>query len=202
MKKRLISLVMVFVLVLSLGTVALATQNHPAVTPGTGTATIYVVANGTPQYYGSISGTTLEDGLNNLTATATWTEVPDWSNSSIHHDALTSLYGYAATTGTFSDLTNGTYTYEGVAYTANNTTPVSNHSGYYLLKTVPNVLDPTDNTNKTQYHYLYIGKDWVYSDNVSGTIYSYMCCYALNSQTIILTYAVQPTAWSTFTPIT
>lgn len=201
MKKRLTSLVMVFVLALSLGTVALATQNHPAVTPGSGTATIYIEAEGTPIYSGSISGLTLENGLTSLTSTALFTEVSDWYNSSIKHDAMYSLYGYATDAGTFSDLPNGTFSYDGVNYTAQNTTAVANHNGYFLLKVVHNVYDPNDETYKDQYHYLYIGKDWVYSDDVNGTIYVYMCDYALDGQEIDLIYDVQTTAWATFTPI-
>ena len=206
MKKRLISLAMVFVLVLALGTVALATQNHPAVTPGTETATITVKIYGSTVFSGSIDGVTLEDGLEDLDdpdADPHFIEVSDWNNPSIKHDALSSFYGLSSTTGNFSDLPNGAFTYDdGLVYTANNTTAVPNHSGYFLLKTVPNVYDEVSHEFRTQYHYLYIGKDWVYTDNVNGEIYVYMCCYALNGQQITINYNVQPTAWATFNEMT
>ena len=62
--------------------------------------------------------------------------------------------------------------------------------GYYLLGSGNGV-----------YHYLYIGKDWTYSDTVSGTIYDYMCDYVLNGQSITLTYTLQTTDWTTTTPL-
>lgn len=202
MKRRLISLAMVFVLTLALGTVALATQNHPALTPGTGTATIYITAGEDELYSGTITGLTLEAGLHNLNMSDEWAPARDWVDQSVYHDALTSFDGYASEGGDFDDLPDSSYTYQGVVYTEYNTTPVTNHEGYFLLKTVPNVYNELEQTYGTQYHYLYIGKDWTYSDNQTGINYGYMCCYVLNGQSITMTYEVQTAAWDTFTPIT
>ena len=201
MKKRTITLILALVLALCLSVTAFAHNlpNHPTISGGTNASlTILVDGVSTPLFSGTIYGDTLYDGLNTASGvTPVWVSATDYFDHSIIHMALASLNNYASTYGDLSDLGiledqdgNEYAIYEdwsGSQYIVTEDDYLMD--GYYLLGTSVNA------QNQTVYHYLYIGKGWTYSDNVSGEIYDYMCDYVLSGQTITMLYALQPTDW-------
>jgi hypothetical protein len=112
--------------------------------------------------------------------------VPDYYEPEITRQALISLEGLSSTPGTIADVP---YSYI-IQYPT--MSAVANHPGYFLLE-----------SSSQQYHYLYVGKDWVYRYEGGSNLNIYMDqCYPAANSVIEVSYGPQATDWTQTTPIT
>lgn len=186
--RRILSMVLVLMMVLSLSVTAFADGVTPRVEvtiqPSDGTTS-------TSTLYGT-EGQSLYNLLDD-TNEADWETVNDYYQPGVTHEALVSYKGYASQGISNTEIDRAKlqakgYSYDSISWLGNS------HPGYGLIST-------STSGETTSYTYIYAGYDWTYK-NADGEIWTYMCCYDLEADDVIqLTYAFGISVWTTTTPI-
>lgn len=187
--RKILSVVIAFVMVLSLSATAFAAE--------TGTATIEIYDEGALVDTLTVAtGTTVYDALEAAEASSDsnityvdWTDVTGTPNTHSPHHALTIINETVGYAGTSKDLADEEG-FENV--TEKNAVP--GYAGYYLVDT------------NAGYHYVYVGYNWCYytlSDSGSrNDIWVYMCDYAVSAgETVYVSFEKSVTDWTQSSPL-
>lgn len=183
--KRIVSVMLVLMLALSINVTVFADEATPRVDitiqPSDGSYSHYSVSANVGQSMYSIV-----DSIGN----ANWTEVPDWENPEVIHEALVSLDGKASTPiNGASEIDRNKLLAKGYNY--NSITWYESLPGYGLIS-----------NNDSGYTYIYAGYDWTYSSNINPYIWDYMCCYNVSAGEVVqLTYDFTVSVWTSDYPI-
>lgn len=200
--RRIFSMVLALMMVLSLSVTAFADTTDTVVAAPDMTVKVVTSPNGTTTNWkvGAYVGETVEAALNRketLNVTIFWKEVNDYYVPTKTHNALVSMRGYQST-----------------GFDPNNATDVANLISHSTFK-AEDIEDITwytgslqgyglvsHNTTTGVYSYVYAGYDWTYSSNQNSQIFDYMCCYKVKeNEAVTLTYDFTVSQWTTTTPI-
>lgn len=191
--RKILSLVLALMMVLSLSVTAFAAENAaPKIVVKINTPTVQF-----NQSYNAEAGITLESAVRNyVTLSQTWETVDDWEVENLTHQALTSLAGQSTSPAPSDDTTKELIVDEGYNFQK----WVPGYTGYAQL--VSTASDPEP------YYYLYAGYGWTYVSDLHMTdgeydyIDDYMCCYTLSEgETIYLTYELSFSPWYSSYPL-
>ena len=188
--KRVLSMVLALMMVLSLSVTAFADTpatpyiNVTVKTSRSGATDSWTVA--------ATTGASVKSALDTDAVHARdWKQVADYYNPSTIHYALNGYGAYASTKfdpeyeADQDNLLEHGYDYSEITWYDGTL------QGYGLIR--------QDGSN---YTYIYAGYDWTYNSNLSAEIWDYMCCYNVQANEIInLTYDFTVSVWTTTTPL-
>lgn len=195
--RKILSLVLALMMVLSLSVTAFADTATPyinvtvAASRSGQTATWTVPAS---------AGSSVEDALNaveTLNVTIVWEQVNDYYIPGKTHNALVSLRNYASARFNKDIPADVANLIAKSGYTADEINEITWYSGDYQGY---GLVDYDETTQ--QYTYIYAGYDWTYSSNLNAQIWDYMCCYNVSAGEVVqLVYDFTVSEWTTTTPL-
>lgn len=196
--RRILSMVLALMMILSLSVTAFATGADPIVNVNIKSCDGEVVASHTLK--GAVDDTLMSvvDG----SGTAQWKEVQDYYEPTETRYALTSLYekgSQAVDTDNAAEMAIVRAALLAEGYTDEQIDKIGwltgENAAYGLIGT-------STSGDETTYTYVYAGYDWSYSSNQTGDIWDYMCCYLLSeNETVTLTYSFSAFSFPRTTPI-
>lgn len=192
--RRILSMVLVLMMVLSLSVTAFATSTTPRVE-----GTIYN-EDGTTSTF-ELSATAGQSMYNIIGANnATWKTVTDWEDPDTTHQALVSYRNKSATPFNSNSAIDKTRLAAAIAADEEITIEINlDNVTWYTGTLMGYGLVSQSGSN---YTYIYGGYDWTYSSNLHPKIYDYMCCYNVASNEVVqLVYGMTVAVWTTTTPI-
>lgn len=184
--RRILSMVLALMMILSLSVTAFATEEVPYIE-------VKIEGDSTVYTYQAYEGESLYKAVED-TGLAKWDKVKDYYDPNTIHYALTSFMGKGSA-GIQNNETDRAklqekgYNYDSITWLGDS------HPGYGLISSVAN-------GDVTTYTYIYAGYDWTYTSSVNGQIWNYMCCYYVDAEDVItMNYSFNVSVWSTTTPI-
>lgn len=193
--KKIYSVVLALILCLSLGVNVFANTGGPGIN--------VIVANSRSGQTASwtipaTAGSSVKDAIvADRTRNKSWTDVSDYYNPSVTHNALDSYGGFASAkfdknyAGDVANL---------IAHSEYSADDIDNITWYTGAYQGYGLIDYDESTGK--YTYIYAGYDWTYSSDLQSQIWDYMCCYNVRAGEVIqLVYDFTVTEWTTSDPI-